>query len=144
MSPDEALKLCRLAKAASPAQAVDEYTPELWALVLADVRFIDAQQALVDLAAEQEWIHVSHIVKRVKRIRAKRVSDHPPVPVPPEVDAAVYEGRTEVYAKWISDTNRRLGDGEVFETPVLPAMSEARKRELGEFARGAFQEVPDE
>ena len=94
MNAEEALKLCRLAKALSPAQAVDEYTPEAWQMVLAKYRFADAQQALTELAGQQEWVHVSHIVQRIKQIRAKRLAEHPPVEPQPGLS-------DEDYATWL-------------------------------------------
>ena len=104
MSPDEALRLCRIAKSVSPAQAVDEYTPEAWALILRNVRFVDAQEALAQLGGEQEWIHVSHIVKRVKAMRSDRIKKFGPFEVPDNLTP-------EEYARFIETTHRRIADG---------------------------------
>ena len=115
MNPAESLNLCRLAKALSPAQAVDDYTPEAWAMVLEDVRYVDAVEALKLLGREQEWIHVSHIVQRVKRIRSERIRDFGPLPEPPSgMDDADY-------SSWLRDLLRRIADGEHVERPALPA-----------------------
>lgn len=132
MSPEEALKLCRLAKAASPAQAVDDYTPELWALSLTRERFVDAQQAVVELSREQEWIHLSHIVKRVKRIRDERVRAVT-MPTPPD-------GLTPAeYSDWFRDTIRRIADGEPIEQHALaaPDVDHAARRDA--ILAGAFR-----
>lgn len=110
MNTEEALHICRLAKAASPAQAVDEYTPELWALVLKPYRYVDAEQALTDLAGEQEWIHVSHIRRRIKRIRHDRVMAYGLLPDPPkELDPS----NTTAYHHWMVELTRQIADGEV-------------------------------
>lgn len=106
MNAEESLHLCRLAKALSPAQAVDEYTPEAWGLVLEDVRFEDAKEALVSLAKEREWIHVSHIFQRVKAIRGRRIEVYGPVTPPRDM---AYEDETQ----WLRETRRRIADGEL-------------------------------
>jgi hypothetical protein len=140
MSPDEALKLCRLAKAASPAQAVDDYTPDLWALALRNERFVDAQEALVALAREQEWIHLSHIVARVKRLRTDRIREFGPLPNPP----AECVDDPAAYARWYADTIRQIADGEPVERPALePANPEQAKR-VKELLAGAFRGTDDD
>lgn len=127
MTPDEALRLCRLAKAASPAQAVDEYTPDLWALVLQPWRLVDAEQALAELASEQEWIHVSHVVARVKRMCSDRVKRYFANVSPPS-------GLSDAeYSEWQRRTIQGIADGDL--TPEAPAQVEGRRdviRELGQ------------
>jgi hypothetical protein len=111
MSPAEAINICRLAKTISPAQAVDEYTPEAWALVLRNIRYVDAEEALAQLGGEQEWIHVSHIVKRVKAIRNNRIMKFGPFEVP--------DGLSPVeYARFIETAHRAIADGD--PAPVAP------------------------
>lgn len=105
MSPDEALRLCRLAKALSPAQAVDEFTPEAWAVVLRDTRYVDAEQALMELGGEQEWVHVSHIKQRVRQIRGRRILEVG-MPEPPDGLS------DDDYRDWYRETYRRVADGE--------------------------------
>jgi hypothetical protein len=117
MTPEESLRILRLAKALSPAQAVDEFTPEAWTLVLRDVRYADAEQALIELGGEQEWIHVSHIRRRVKRIRDGRVRAFGALPEPPREVA----GDDAAYSDWLRDVTRRIADGEPVEVPALPA-----------------------
>jgi hypothetical protein len=137
MTPEEAIKLCRLAKAASPAQAVDEYTPELWALSLTKERFADAQEALVQLAREQEWIHLSHIVARVKRIRANRVATTPMPEPPPGLSDAEY-------STWLRETTRRIADGEPVERPTLPAADVDHTARRDAMLAGAFRRPEDD
>lgn len=127
MTPDEALRLCRLAKAASPAQAVDEYTPDLWALVLQPWRLVDAEQALAELASEQEWIHVSHVVSRVKRMRSDRVKRYLANVSPPSGLSPAE------YADWQRKTITAIADGDL--TPEPPRQVEGHRnviRELGQ------------
>lgn len=135
MNEAEALQICRLAKAASPAQSVDEYTPDLWALVLEPHRFIDARQALVELAASQEWIHVSHIVKQIKLVRRNRVLAFGALPDPP----SDIEADPERYSHWLRATTRAIADGTMTERPALPA----GKQRPVDFTR-VFKSVGDE
>lgn len=119
MNREDAIKLCRLAKAASPAQAVDEYTPDLWFAVLGKYRFADAYEALIELAGDQEWVHVSHVRARIKRIRRDRVDAFGVLPDPP---SECFEPAD--YRKWYADTVRAIADGEAVERPALPEPGE--------------------
>lgn len=123
MNAEEALQLCRLAKTISPAQAVDEYTPAAWALILEDVRYVDARQALKQLGGEQEWIHVSHIVKRVKKLRGERVTKYAANVSPPS-------GLSDAeYAAWHRRTIESIADGDLEPEPQVPA-GVTRKRDV--------------
>lgn len=106
MNETEALTLCRLAKSASPAQAMDEYTPQLWHEVLKDYRFEDCKTALIELAGEQEWLHVSHVVARVKKIRRARILAHGPIEFP-----AALSNDPDAEARWHKQAIERIADG---------------------------------
>ena len=43
MTPTEIVGLVRLVKALCPSQAIDEYTPDAWHLVLDDITVADAK-----------------------------------------------------------------------------------------------------
>lgn len=116
MTPEESLRVCRLAKAISPAQTFDDYTPEAWAVVLRPYLYADAELALEQLGGEQEWIHVSHVVRRIKRIRAARVAAFGDLPAPPSELA----DRPEEYQAWVAALVRRVADGEAVQRPELP------------------------
>lgn len=120
MNAEEALRICRLAKAISPAQAVDDFTPEAWAVVLRPHQYADAELALEQLGGEQEWIHVSHVVRRIKRIRAGRLSAFGDLPAPP----ADLADRPVEYQAWQADLVRRIADGRPVERPALAAAGE--------------------
>lgn len=129
MNAQEAAQLCMLAKTLSPAQAVEEYTPQAWALVMRHIRYEDAKDALAQLGGEQEWIHVSHIVKRVKRMRAKRVADFGPIPDPP---ADLDPDDRAAYIRWLDATTEAIADGTW--KPATPEALGGRRnviRELG-------------
>lgn len=115
MSPEEAFMLCRLAKGAFPASAVDEFTPDSWALAFEDDRFEDAKVALKQLMREQTFIHTSDIVARIKRIRSDRLLEFGPLPDPPA-------GLTDAEEmRWLCDIRRAIADGDQVERPALPA-----------------------
>lgn len=122
MIDQEALKLCRMAKALSPAQAVDEFTPTAWSLILRKVRYCDAELALEELGGEQVYIHVSHIVKRVKRIRRDRIDDFGTLPDPP---SSLDPADTEGYQRWLAETTRAIADG---NPPPRPATGQLTAR----------------
>lgn len=138
MTPDEALKLCRFAKALSPAQAVDEYQPEAWALVLRRWRLVDAMRALEELGAEQEWIHVSHIVARVRRIRRDRVEDFGPLPQPPR---SLDPDDTRAHQAWLAETTRLIAD-ETYDAEPVTALPAHDVTSLGS-ARSADESLAD-
>lgn len=133
MTPEESLRICRLAKALSPAQAVDEFTPDAWYLILRDHRYVDAEQVLVELGAEQEWIHVSHVAKRVKRIRTARISAYGELPPAPDGLCAADEHA------WRLAILKRIGDGEHVERPTLVL---GRRPDALELVKGAANGLP--
>lgn len=113
MNKPAAVKLARFVKGLCPTQPFDEYTPDAWALVLADVSLADAQDAVrvvySDLGNDQEYggrrIEADDILRQVKRVREKRIKKHfDKVVPPPGLDQA--EERA-----WIKAELRRIGDG---------------------------------
>lgn len=123
MSPEEALQICRLAKAAFPQQAVDEFTPDAWALALEDDRFEDAKLALKQLMREQPFLHVSELIGRMKRIRRNRLDAFGTLPEPP---VGVGES-PEKYRDWYAETVRAIGDGDLMNHR---AIGSARKPDI--------------
>lgn len=96
MNRTEAVQLCRLVKALCPSQAIDQYTPEAWALVLAHVDYDDAKLAVQQLSSlelepgKARYIDPGHIIGQVRRIRAKRIDDHGPIDPPAGLNAGEY------------------------------------------------------
>jgi hypothetical protein len=140
MTPLEATTLCRLAKAMCPQQAVDEYTPDAWHMLLEDARFVDAKEALVNLARRQPFVAPSEILTEVKRIRGQRIKDFGHFDVPPEITTS------REYADFIRATNKRIADGEVASAAELetPGKSERHlpdTRELMASANASAKEV---
>jgi len=106
MTPLEATTLCRLAKAMCPQQAVDEFTPDAWHLLLDDLRFEDAKAALVAVCRVQPFVAPAEIRAEVKRIRSKRIKEFGPYDVPSGLDS-------REYGEFLRATNQRIADGEI-------------------------------
>lgn len=123
MTPTEAALLCRLTKSACPQQKFDEYTPDLWGELLADVRFIDAKEALMTIAARQPFVAPSEIIAEVKRIRSKRIAEFGPIPPPPAEELDPDNWRA--FQQWQIDTERAIADGD-----LKPAELDLPKRDM--------------
>ena len=121
MSPEETVALCRLVKAVCPSQALDQYTPDAWALILRHIDYNDAKQAVIDIASrplepgKSRYIEPGHIIAQVKRIRAQRLADHGPLIPPPGLD-----GTTE-YLAWIRQASAVVASGG--SLPKQPAVA---------------------
>src|SRR5690349_10870199 len=118
MTPLEAAMLCRFTKAACPQQAIDEYTPDAWHPLLADIRFDDAKAAVIEVAKERPFVAPAEIRDQVRRVRRERLRafGHPPTP-PAELNDLEQAG-------WLANVKRRIADGEHVERPALPAPGE--------------------
>lgn len=122
MNRTEAVKLCRLIRALCPTQPLDVYTPDAWSLVMADIRYDDATEAVQTIyrnqGNDQEWggrrIEADDIIREVRRIRNQRIKDHPPID--PPTGLTVHE-----YHDWLIATHRAIADGEVIRQAALPA-----------------------
>ena len=107
MNPAECLILCRFVKAACPQQAIDEYTPDAWSLLLEHVRLEDAKLAVVAITQRSPFCAPAEIIAEVRRIRGKRIAEAGE-PTPP----AELEGKDAETRAWLRAEKRRLGDGE--------------------------------
>ena len=110
MSPEETIALCRLVKAVCPSQALDQYTPDAWALILRHIDYNDAKQAVIDIASQplelgkSRYIEPGHIIGGVRRIRSQRIEDYGPVSPPAGLDTAGY-------MEWLRETRHMIGSG---------------------------------
>lgn len=133
MNAAEATRLCKFAKAACPQQAIDQDTPAAWFVILSDLRFEDAQEALVNVVKKQPFVSPAEIRAEVRRIRGQRLLAFGALPDPPAeigADPARYQA-------WMQDAQRRIGDGEVTSpaqldtaergTRALPSATEIRE-----------------
>ena len=79
MNTQEAVFVCRLVKAACPAQKFDEYTPDIWGEMLKSVDFEAAKTAIVEVGKRQPWIAPSDIIAEVRRITGGQLPYHRPM-----------------------------------------------------------------
>lgn len=135
MNAEEATKLCRMTKAACPQQAIEQETPLMWSMILKDVRFTDAVEAVVNLAGKQPFVAPAEIKTEVKRIRGARITAFGPLPAPPlEV-----ENGERSYRDWQAECQRRIADGEVTDPAQLPTKATGNRAMVG-FER-VFQQI---
>ena len=109
MNRAEAVTLCRLVKGACPQQAFDSYTPDMWAKILADIRFVDAEEAIVRIVARSPWCAPAEIIAEVKKMRAKRIDEFGPITPPADLDP----DDTTAYREWWKDVQRQIADGDL-------------------------------
>jgi hypothetical protein len=131
MNRPEAVRLCRLVAACCPAQKLDEFTPQAWGDLLADIRYADAELAVKEVAKRQPFVSPSEIIAEVKRVRARRIDEHPVLP-PADMDPDD-EAR---YREWLAMARRAVADGHA------PVVAELSKRDL-KALEGAFKGPDD-
>lgn len=127
MNAQQAASLAYYVKRARPHQAFEQETPATWADTLIDVRYEDGQQAVRELTGEQEYVLAVHVKQRVKRIRSKRIAEHPALIPPPELADDVAGARA-----WLREATRRIGDGEQIDSDA--AYGVLRKRDMRELS----------
>jgi hypothetical protein len=139
MNAKEAAALCRLAKAACPQQAIDEHTPEAWFLLMGNVRFEDARDALVAITQRQPFVAPSEIIAEVRRVRGKRIAEFGPIEPPSDLDVGAYHD-------WFISLRTRIGNGE-----LTRAQYEAERKAAGITGdrtvpplEGVFRRIDDE
>jgi hypothetical protein len=133
MNPQEAIALCRFTAACCPSQKFDELTPDAWGLLLADVRFIDAKEAVTIVARKQPWVSPAEIISEVKKIRRKRIDEYGPITPPADLDP----DDTAAYREWWANVQKAIADGE-----MRPKELDLPKRDVKALTRGAFRRVP--
>jgi hypothetical protein len=129
MTPTQAGALFRIARAGLPHQKFDEYTPDLWAELFADVSFDDARVALLDMVKRQTFVSAAEIIAEVKRIRARRIDQRPIVP-PADMDP----DDVPRYLEWVKAARKAVADG---ATP--PALDRYKARDMRAI-QGTFKE----
>ena len=142
MNQTEAIMLCRLVKAVCPSQALDQYTPDAWALILRHIDYNDAKQAVIDIASrplepgKSRYIEPGHIIAQVRRIRAQRLTDHGPLIPPPGLDG------TTQYLAWIRQAVAVVASGGSLPTPPAVAADPGRSAAAIANIRDALPTAP--
>jgi hypothetical protein len=92
----------------------------MWAKILADIRFVDAEEAIVRIVARSPWCAPAEIIAEVKKIRAKRIAEFGPIPPPPAEELDPDNWRA--FQQWQIDTERAIADGDLKPKEIeLPA-----------------------
>lgn len=121
MKPTEAAALLTVA-AAFDNRKPDADAAKAWAMALDGLPFTDCRDAIVThYRQSSEWLMPAKVIAEVKKIRAKRIDDHPPLTPPPGLNPI------ETTA-WRADAIRRIGDGEVVDCDA--AYGELKPRHL--------------
>ncbi len=133
MTPAEAQVLLTMASAVDNRKIDDTGdTAKAWAAMLNDVRFEDARLALIQhFKTSTEYLMPVMIRTAVRKMRAKRIDDHPPLTPPPGL--TVLETN-----QWLKEARRRIGDGETIDSD---AAYELKPRVLSDLA--ALMPTPD-
>lgn len=128
MNAVEAARLCRFVSAVAPAQKITEDTPIAWAMLLEEVPYDDAKEAVKDIASRQPFVAPSEIIAAVKAMHAKRLAgvDTDVPPVDPD-DVAGYIAALRQAAKRRAEPQRE-------DRPV--------RREVGRVERQAIEAGP--
>ena len=101
MEPHELEMITQGIKSLCPAQKWDEYTPDVWLLVLRKVSYKDATLALERLGARQPWIGASDIATEVGKIRRDRSDRF--TPMPNDVDGVSYHDELRALREAVAD-----------------------------------------
>lgn len=73
MNLEETTLLCKAIATLAPVQRFEPDTPSFWAVILADVAYDDARQAILNLARRQPFIAPADIIGEVRAIRWERL-----------------------------------------------------------------------
>lgn len=109
VTPAEAQVLLSMA-AAFDNRKPDPDAAKAWSVALDGLRFEDCRDALVaHYRGSTEWLMPAMVRTAVRRMRAKRIEEHPPV-IPPPGLSDVEERR------FLAEARRRIGDGETYDS----------------------------
>lgn len=132
MTPTEAVALVAMVRGGCPGMELVEGMPQVWHTVLADLRMVDCQQAVINLVtASSRYTAPADVRHEVRRIRDKRLEGMDVIQ--PPADLAPWGG----YIPWLKATRKAIGDGE--PAPEPPALRPRDMRAI----EGVFREVPD-
>lgn len=121
MNATQSLALTRFVRAACPQQKLDEYTPDAWHELLADLPFTGCKAAVVELAKRQPFISPAEIRTEVRRLRIERCRADMTDPEYPRDDVAA--GIAAIKAR-----RRALGDGTAEPIAMPPLDPKGRER----------------
>lgn len=132
MNPAEAASLLTIA-AAFDNRKPDADQARAWALALDGLRWEDCRDVIVaHYRRSREWLMPVEVVGGVRRLREKRIMEYGPIEPPADLDP----DDTGAYARFITDTKRRIGDGTLTPPPAIDLGRHDVIAELGHVGRG--------
>ena len=137
MTPTEAAMLCAYAEQCCPQQKFNEYTGDAWGDLLADIRYVDAKEAVIAITRRSPWISPAEIIAEVKKMRAKRIDEFGPITPPADLDP----DDTTAYREWWKDVQRQIADGDL-KPKELDKPDPAGQEAVLQLTQGAFQRIP--
>jgi hypothetical protein len=137
VTPEESLTVTELVYAACPQQKMEEYTPDAWHLLLADLDFRDATEAAVSICKRSPFCSPAEIRAEIKRVREARLTTAGTVA--DQVDAD-----PDDLPAWKAELLARRGMVAAGEAPPPPV--EHPKRPIGDVLKrvGDAWQIPDD
>lgn len=134
MTPEEVVMLAAYVHALCPAQKIDQYTPDAWCDVFADVphySLADCREGAARVAARQPFVAPAEIIAEVRKIREARLDDFQYEPTPGETGKeSIARRRRQVVACASGDR------------PAVLAVAGARPRPELQAALGSIGAMP--
>lgn len=113
MNSEEAMMLCRYAKACCPSQKFDEFTPDAWFDLLGDIDAREAKAAITAIAKRSPWVGPSEIRTQVARMQGERIKAIASLQPPAYIEAIEDEAEFDkAYRAWMRDAHRAIDAGE--------------------------------
>lgn len=138
MKPTEAVQLVGIIRALCPGQKLEELTPDAWQLVLDDVSYADAQQAVRTvyrrLAEQDDWkgyrrIEAADVLSECRRMWRARLDHLDPEQLIPPPGLTVRED-----LEWRRATLRAIAAGAPIPTNTRGQLKARDLRQLGTVA----------
>lgn len=123
MRPTENVVFLRKLKSACPAQAMDQYTPDVWEGALEKFDLAECEAALKVLTGRQPFIAPAEIAAEIRAVWRQRLTDTPVPPPPPGI-----RDNPHTYLAYMRAAKREIRSGR----PAVAALA------AGEQAAGAL------
>lgn len=110
MKASDAARLLALVATLWPHVKMEGETPAAWSIVLRDVDFEDAKEAVVLLARESAFVHVSDIVKRAKVVRRSLTNEAQDILVGVVPPSDIDPDDSVAYINWLRESQQAAVD----------------------------------
>lgn len=123
MNHSDVTRLVALVKNLCPGQRIEKFTPDAWELILDDVSYQDAKEAVRRIGKRLDpdamWIDPRQIRTEARRTRAARLDATPTTGAPADPAA---------YCEWLREARQQIASGNRTDTPALECPPDAQKR----------------